>query len=127
MKKKYELGKRKYVMASIACVIIFTYILRLFSLQLLSEDYKQNADSNAFLKHILFPARGAITDRNGKLLASWAQELLDKKMWAVNMLGCHDGIPMLDLKGMLEDDQKNYKEAVADGSAMAVIKKYFVA
>ena len=41
----------------------------------------------------------------GKLLAQWAQELLDKKMWAVNMLGCHDGIPMLDLKGMLEGDQ----------------------
>ena len=47
----------------------------------------------------------ALERRSGKLLASWAQELLDKKMWAVNMLGCHDGIPMLDLKGMLEGDQ----------------------
>lgn len=47
----------------------------------------------------------ALERRSGKLLANWAQELLDKKMWAVNMLGCHDGIPMLDLKGMLEDDQ----------------------
>ena len=67
-KKKYELDKRRFVLAAIACVIIFTYILRLFTLQLLSEDFKKNADSNAFLKHILFPARGAITDRNGKLL-----------------------------------------------------------
>ena len=47
----------------------------------------------------------ALERRSGKLLASWAQELLDKKMWAVNMLGCHDGIPMLDLKGMLEGEQ----------------------
>ena len=47
----------------------------------------------------------ALERRSGKLVAGWAQELLDKKMWAVNMLGCHDGIPMLDLKGMLEDDQ----------------------
>lgn len=47
----------------------------------------------------------ALERRSGKLLAAWAQELLDKKMWAVNMLGCHDGIPMLDLKGMLENDQ----------------------
>ena len=47
----------------------------------------------------------ALERKNGTLLASWAQELLDKKMWAVNMLGCHDGIPMLDLKGMLEGDQ----------------------
>jgi len=47
----------------------------------------------------------ALERGTGSLLASWAQELLDKKMWAVNMLGCHDGIPMLDLKGMLPDDQ----------------------
>ena len=47
----------------------------------------------------------ALERGSGTLLAQWAQELLDKKMWAVNMLGCHDGIPMLDLKGMLPDEQ----------------------
>ena len=47
----------------------------------------------------------ALERGSGVLLAQWAQELLDKKMWAVNMLGCHDGIPMLDLKGMLPGDQ----------------------
>ncbi len=66
--KKYELGKRKYVLAGIACIIIFTYILRLFTLQMLSDDFKSSADSNAFLRRILFPARGAMKDRNGKLL-----------------------------------------------------------
>ena len=34
----------------------------------MSDDYKKNADSNAFLKKVEFPSRGAITDRNGKLL-----------------------------------------------------------
>lgn len=68
MEKKYELGKRRYVLGGIACIIIFTYILRLLSLQLLSEDFKKNADSNAFLRRILFPARGGVRDRNGKLL-----------------------------------------------------------
>lgn len=68
MEKKYELGKRKYVLGGIASIIVFSYILRLFSLQLLSEDFKRNADSNAFLRRILFPARGAVKDRNGKLL-----------------------------------------------------------
>jgi penicillin-binding protein 2 len=34
----------------------------------MSDDYKKNADSNAFLKRIQFPARGAIRDRQGKLL-----------------------------------------------------------
>jgi len=47
----------------------------------------------------------AIERGTGELLSAWAKELLDKKMWAVNMLGCHDGIPMLDLKGILPDEQ----------------------
>ena len=34
----------------------------------MSDDYKKNADSNAFLNKVLFPARGAIYDRNGDLL-----------------------------------------------------------
>ena len=34
----------------------------------MSDDYKKNADSNAFLKKIDYPSRGVITDRNGKLL-----------------------------------------------------------
>ena len=37
-------------------------------LQLLSDDYKKNADSNAFLKKIEYPSRGAISDRHGRLL-----------------------------------------------------------
>jgi penicillin-binding protein 2 len=34
----------------------------------MSDDYKKNADSNAFLKKIQYPSRGLIRDRNGKLL-----------------------------------------------------------
>lgn len=46
-----------------------------------------------------------LESKDATLLRDWAQELLDKKITAVNMLGCHDGIPMLDLKGMLPDAQ----------------------
>ncbi|UKK50646.1 penicillin-binding protein 2 [Prevotella sp. E13-17] len=59
---------RKLVIAMVAVAIVTIYILRLFSLQLMSDDYKKNADSNAFLKRIEYPARGIITDRNGELL-----------------------------------------------------------
>ena len=38
-------------------------------------------------------------------LAGWARELIQKNIRAVNMLGCHDGIPMLDLKGLVPDGQ----------------------
>lgn len=68
MKANYELEKRKYVLGFIAVGIVVVYLIRLFALQMLSEDFKRNADSNAFLRRIQYPARGVITDRNGKLL-----------------------------------------------------------
>ena len=51
-----------------AIAIVVVFIIRLFTLQIMSDDYKRNADSNAFLKKVEFPSRGNITDRNGKLL-----------------------------------------------------------
>ena len=59
---------RKYVIGAIACCVVLVYVLRLFSLQLTSDDYKRSADSNAFRKDIIYPSRGLILDRNGKLL-----------------------------------------------------------
>ncbi|MBQ7423111.1 MAG: penicillin-binding protein 2 [Prevotella sp.] len=68
MNKANELYSRKYVIAGIAVTIVIIYILRLFVLQILTDDYKRNADSNAFLRKVEFPARGVINDRNGKLM-----------------------------------------------------------
>ena len=66
--KNFNLENRRFVIGGVAIVIVLIYIVRLFTLQLLSDDYKKNADSNAFLKKIEFPSRGVITDRNGKLM-----------------------------------------------------------
>ena len=66
--KDFELEKRRYVVGGIAIAIVVVYIIRLFVLQIMSDDYKKNADSNAFLKKVEFPSRGAIYDRNGKLI-----------------------------------------------------------
>jgi len=56
-----------------------------------------------------------IENKSSKALLNWAKEILDKGYKTVNMLGCHDGIPVLDLKGkeingvynkgLLEDDE----------------------
>lgn len=43
----------------------------------------------------------ALERADGATLAAWAEELQEKKIRTVNMLGCHDGIPLLDLKGMI--------------------------
>lgn len=66
--KSYNLENRRFVIGGVALVIVLVYIIRLFTIQLLSDDFKKNADSNAFLKKIDYPSRGAIYDRNGKLM-----------------------------------------------------------
>ncbi len=68
MRKDYKLEKRKYVIGGFICVIVAIYIFRLFSLQISNDKYKESADSNAFLKRVIYPARGLMYDRNGKLV-----------------------------------------------------------
>ena len=66
--KDHGFENRSYVIGGVATLIVVVYIIRLFTLQITSDDYKKSADSNAFLKRIDFPSRGIITDRNGKLM-----------------------------------------------------------
>lgn len=47
----------------------------------------------------------ALETHSGETLARWALELRDSELRTVNMLGCHDGIPLLDLKGLVPDDR----------------------
>ena len=66
--KNHELDYRRFVIAGVAALIVTVYIIRLFTLQITSDDYKKSADSNAFLKKIEYPSRGIISDRKGRLL-----------------------------------------------------------
>ena len=47
----------------------------------------------------------AFEQRNADELRRWAEEIRDDGLRVVNMLGCHDGIPLLDLKGLVPDDR----------------------
>ncbi len=47
----------------------------------------------------------AFEQKSGEKLAAWTKEILDSGMVTVNMLGCHDGIPLLDLKGLLPEER----------------------
>ena len=68
MKRDFNLEKRKYVLGGSVVLVVLIYLIRLFSLQIMSEDYKKNADSNAFLNKVQYPSRGVMYDRNDKLL-----------------------------------------------------------
>lgn len=69
--------------------------------------YEQIAEQGYMTYDFFLP--GLIIDaferRTFEVIKRWIQEIIDKKMRTVNMLGCHDGIPLLDLKGLLTDEQ----------------------
>ena len=48
--------------------MVIIYIVKLFNLQVCDSTYKENADSNAFMKKTIYPSRGFIYDRNGRLV-----------------------------------------------------------
>lgn len=68
MRKDYKLEKRKYVICGFVAIIALIYAVRLYSLQLDDDKYKTSADSNAFVKKNIYPSRGLIYDRDGRLL-----------------------------------------------------------
>ena len=70
MNNDYRYENRKFVIVGIVLTIILVFIGRLFCLQILDDEYKKHADSNAFLNKTIYPSRGVMYDRNGKLLVS---------------------------------------------------------
>jgi len=47
----------------------------------------------------------AIENHTCKYLLHWISDIQSKNLLTVNMLGCHDGIPLLDLRGLLPDEE----------------------
>ena len=113
--KNYGLEYRRFVIAGVATFIVIVYIIRLFTLQLMSDDYKKNADSNAFLKKIAYPSRGVIKDRNGKLLV-YNQPSYDI-MVVMNEARNHlDTLKFCEALGITREEFDERMEAIKDRS-----------
>lgn len=67
-RKDYNLEKRKYIVGGFIIVVALIYIIRLFTLQIVDDDYKLSAEGNAFLKKAQYPSRGLIYDRENRLV-----------------------------------------------------------
>ena len=61
---------RRYVIAGIAVLVVLTYIVRLFILQVIDQSTQGKAETNAQLRQTIYPSRGLIYDRNGELLVA---------------------------------------------------------
>lgn len=68
MRKDYNLAKRRFVIGGFISLIVIIYIIRLFNLQVSENIYKESAESNAFLRRIIYPARGLVYDRENRLV-----------------------------------------------------------
>ena len=68
--------------------------------------YEKLAEKGYMVYDFFLP--GLIIDaferKNGTYIKKWFDEIVEKKIQTVNMLGCHDGIPLLDLKGLLDEE-----------------------
>jgi len=71
------------------------------------HSYQTLADKGYMTYDFFLPGLiiDAIEHHDGHYLKQWAEEQQEKGIRTVNMLGCHDGIPMLDLKGMIPEER----------------------
>jgi len=69
------------------------------------EIHGKLADNGFAFYDFFFPGLVINTLEMGKNdhLLEWIREIIDQNYMTVNMLGCHDGIPLLDMKGLLEE------------------------
>jgi penicillin-binding protein 2 len=113
--KNFDLENRRFVIGGVAAAIVLIYIVRLFTLQLLSDDYKKNADSNAFLKKIEYPSRGVITDRHGKLMV-YNQPAYDIMVVMNEAKDRIDTLELCEALGITKDDFINRMDNIKDRS-----------
>jgi len=59
---------RKFVVQGIFIAIALVIIARLFYIQIIDKTYLLSANNNVLRKVIVYPARGVVFDRNGKVL-----------------------------------------------------------
>lgn len=63
------IGKDTKLMIGLVCFAA-VLVVKLFSIQILDDKYKESADNQAMVYQTIYPSRGIIYDRNGKILVS---------------------------------------------------------
>ncbi|RZL48081.1 MAG: penicillin-binding protein 2 [Pedobacter sp.] len=64
-----QLFNRKYIIQGLFVLLALVLLGKLFYIQIATDKYFVNANSNALRKQYIYPARGVILDRNNKILA----------------------------------------------------------
>ena len=102
---------RRYVLQYVIFSVVLVYILRLLYLQIIDKDYQKLARTNVLREVTVFPARGLVHDRNGKLIIDNQKEY---DIWVVP-----GQIKDLDTTGFCE------LVGISDTAFNATLKKAF--
>ncbi|MGE0567084.1 MAG: peptidoglycan D,D-transpeptidase FtsI family protein [Bacteroidia bacterium] len=97
-----HLSNRKYVIGGFFILVAIIYCVRLFYIQVVDDQYKLKAASNAFRNLVEYPVRGFIYDRNGKLLV-YNEPSYDLMVIPREVKGC-DTIALCEILQITKDD-----------------------
>jgi len=68
MKNNYS--DRKYIVIGIILTLGFIFLARLYYVQIIQESYRLSADNNVIRKKTIYPSRGIMYDRKGRILVA---------------------------------------------------------
>lgn len=112
----FQNSNRTLVLAIIIFAVGIIFTSKLFFIQVIDSSYKFSADNNSRRKMIVYPARGVITDRNGKLLVSnqavYDIMVLPREVVAFDSVDfCNSlGISMNGLRSLFVEMRKGIRE-----------------
>ncbi|KQN32656.1 penicillin-binding protein [Pedobacter sp. Leaf41] len=105
-----QLFNRKYIVQGLFIVIALILLGKLFYIQIVSDKYFLSAESNVLRKIYKYPARGAILDRNGKVIVQ--NEPVYDLMVTPNEVKEFDTLALAQaLEISIEDVRKNLRKA----------------
>lgn len=96
--KQSALDTRKYVIIGMIILIVLIYIVKLFSLQVVDNQYKTSASSNVLRYVTQYPVRGLIYDRHSRLLVY--NEASYDLMVVPRQLGVFDTAQLCEILGV---------------------------
>lgn len=115
--------KKIYAINVFVLLIVGLFIWRLYYLQLATDRYKLNAINTSIKQEILFPNRGDILDRNGKLLVSTSYSYeLDVIPAMINE--DFDTLAFCNMAGMGVDEFKKRMTAIKSDDHFRALSPY---
>lgn len=99
-------SRRKYIIISVFLIIGLVYIVRLFFVQVYEDKYILSAQNNVIRKLVIYPSRGIIYDRKGKVLV--ANDVVYDLMITPNQIRAFDTLRFCDLLSITKPQFKEY-------------------